>query len=58
MMKQSGLQVVPLDAKAAAQFRSLSENLTATQRGALIPSDIYDLALRAREAFRKAKSAQ
>ena len=57
-MKQSGLQVVALDAKALAEFRSVSENLAATQRGTLIPSDIYDLALREREAFRKAKSAQ
>jgi len=58
MMKQSGLQVVALDAKAIAQFRAVSENLTATQRGSLIPSDIYDLALSERDAFRKAKPAQ
>jgi TRAP-type C4-dicarboxylate transport system substrate-binding protein len=58
MMQQSGLQVVALDAKSAAEFRSVAENLAATQRGTLIPSDIYDLALRERGAFRKAKTAQ
>jgi TRAP-type C4-dicarboxylate transport system substrate-binding protein len=58
MMKQAGLQVVALDAKAVAEFRSVSENLVATQRGTLIPSDIYDLAVRERDAFRKAKLPQ
>ena len=58
MMKTSGLQVVPLDAKAVAEFRSLAEKLAATQRGVLIPSDIYDLAVRERDAFRNTKPAK
>ena len=58
MMKAAGLQVVPFDAKAAAEFRSVSEKLAATQRGVLIPADIYDLAVRERDAFRKSKPAK
>ena len=57
-MKTAGLQIVTLDAKAVAEFRGAAENLGATQRGAMIPSDVYDLAVREREAFRKAKPAR
>ena len=55
MMKAAGLQVVPLDAKGVAEFRSVAQKLAATQRGVLIPSDIYDLAVRERDAFRNTK---
>jgi len=57
-MKTAGLQIVTLDAKAVAEFRGAAENLGATQRGAMIPSDVYDLAVREREAFRKSKPAR
>jgi TRAP-type C4-dicarboxylate transport system substrate-binding protein len=53
-MKTAGLQIISLDAKAVADFRAAAENLGATQRGTMIPSDVYDLAVREREAFRKA----
>jgi len=57
-MKTAGLQIVTLYPKAVAEFRSAAEQLGATQRGAMIPSDVYDLAVREREAFRKAKPAR
>jgi TRAP-type transport system periplasmic protein len=57
-MKTAGLQIVTLDPKAVAEFRGAAENLGATQRGTMIPSDVYDLAVREREAFRKAKPAR
>ena len=57
-MKTAGLQIMTLDAKAVAEFRAAAENLGATQRGAMIPSDVYDLAVREREAFRKATPAR
>jgi TRAP-type C4-dicarboxylate transport system substrate-binding protein len=53
-MTSAGLQVVKLDAKAVAEFRAAAERLGATQRGAMIPADVYDLAVRERDAFRKA----
>jgi TRAP-type C4-dicarboxylate transport system substrate-binding protein len=57
-MTAAGLQVVKLDAKAIAEFRSAAERLGVTQRGAMIPADVYDLAVRERDAFRKAQSAK
>jgi TRAP-type C4-dicarboxylate transport system substrate-binding protein len=57
-MTAAGLQVVKLDANAVAEFRSAAERLGATQRGAMIPADVYDLAVRERDAFRKAKPAK
>lgn len=57
-MTSAGLQVVKLDAKAVAEFRSAAEQLGVTQRGAMIPADVYDLAVRERDAFRKAKPAK
>ena len=53
-MTSAGLQVVKLDANAVAEFRAAAERLGATQRGAMIPADVYDLAVRERDAFRKA----
>jgi TRAP-type C4-dicarboxylate transport system substrate-binding protein len=57
-MKSAGLQVVTLDAKASAEFRTGAEKLSVSQRGSIIPADIYDLAVSEREAFRKAKPAK
>ena len=57
-MTSAGLQVVKLDANAVAEFRGAAERLGATQRGAMIPADVYDLAVRERDAFRKAKPAK
>ena len=57
-MTSAGLRVVKLDAAAVNEFRGAAERLGATQRGAMIPADVYDLAIRARDAFRKAKRIQ
>ena len=57
-MKDAGLQIVTLDAKAAGEFRRAAEILGETQRGQMIPPDAYDLAVREREAFRKAKQGK
>lgn len=52
-MQASGLKVITLDAKAAGEFRTAADKLTATQRGSMIPADVYDLAVRERNAIRK-----
>ncbi len=57
-MTAAGLQVVTLDPKATAEFRGAAEKLGATLRGGMIPADVYDLAVRERDAFRKAKPAK
>ena len=52
-MKARGLTVNTPDAKTLAAFRAESERLVTTMRGALVPADVYDAALRERDAFRK-----
>jgi TRAP-type transport system periplasmic protein len=52
-MKSRGLTVIPLDAQTAAAFRVETERMVATMRGALVPADLYDAAVRERDAFRK-----
>jgi TRAP-type transport system periplasmic protein len=52
-MKARGLTVNTPDAKTLATFRAESERLVTTMRGSLVPADVYDAALRERDAFRK-----
>jgi TRAP-type transport system periplasmic protein len=54
-MTARGLQVITLDAKAAAAFRTAATQLAATMRGGMVPADVYDMAVQARDAFRKSK---
>jgi TRAP-type C4-dicarboxylate transport system substrate-binding protein len=55
-MKKTGiLKPVALDGKDTAAFRATVDKLTTTQRGALVPADVFDLAVRERDAYRKAK---
>lgn len=52
-MKAAGLSVIALDAAAAAQFRAAADRLTATSRGGMVPADVFDLALKERDTFRR-----
>jgi len=54
-MTKYGLQVIKLDAKAEAEFRSAATVLGKTMRGGMVPADIYDAAVQERDAFRKSK---
>jgi TRAP-type C4-dicarboxylate transport system substrate-binding protein len=54
-MKTRGLTVTTLDANAIAAFRVEAEKLVTTMRGNMMPADMYDIALRERDAFRKMK---
>ena len=51
-MKAAGLQVIALDANALGAFRATAESQLATQRGDLIPADVFDAASKARATFR------
>ena len=55
-MQKRGLTVTKVEGAALAEFRSTAEKLAATMRGAMVPADIYDLALQERNAFRQARS--
>lgn len=54
-MQARGLEVIKMDAKANAEFRAESTKFLASMRGNMVPADIYDMALAARDAFRKSK---
>ena len=58
-MKRSGiLKPIALDAKDTATFRETVDKLTNSQRGVLVPADIFDLAVKERDAYRKAKGGR
>ena len=54
-MQQRGLQVTAADPKAAAEFRAAANQLVSTIRGEMVPADVFDMAVQARDAVRKAK---
>jgi len=54
-MKTRGLTVTTPDAKALAAFRAEADRLVATIKGTLVPADVYDMAQRERDAYRKSK---
>jgi TRAP-type transport system periplasmic protein len=54
-MQTRGLTVIKLDPKAAAEFRAQAEKLVTTMRGDMVPAEVFDLALQARDAVRKSK---
>jgi TRAP-type C4-dicarboxylate transport system substrate-binding protein len=54
-MKTRGLTVTTLDAKALADFHASADRLVPTLKGAIVPGDVYDLAVQERDAFRKSK---
>jgi len=45
--------VVTLDAAAQAAFRTEADRLATTMRGTMLPADVYDQAVKERDAFRK-----
>jgi TRAP-type C4-dicarboxylate transport system substrate-binding protein len=52
-MKSRGLTVSTPDPKTLAAFRAEAERLIPTMRDVLVPGDVYDIARRERDAFRK-----
>ena len=54
-MTARGLQVITLEPKAAAEFRTAATQLNATMKGSMVPADIYDMAVQERDAVRKSK---
>jgi TRAP-type C4-dicarboxylate transport system substrate-binding protein len=54
-MTARGLQTTKLDPKSATEFRAAANQLSATMRGSMVPPDVYDLAIQARDAYRKSK---
>lgn len=54
-MTKAGLKIIALDPKETDAFHAAAEKAIATQRDLLVPADVFDAAMRARDAYRKAK---
>lgn len=54
-MAARGLQVTTLDAKGTAEFRTAANQFLSSMRGAMVPADVFDMAVQERDAFRKSK---
>jgi TRAP-type C4-dicarboxylate transport system substrate-binding protein len=52
LMQQQGLTVTKA---AGAEWRTEAESLAATMRGQMVPKDIFDLAVKERDAYRQQK---
>ena len=52
-LRNKRFTVVTLDAAAQAAFRTEAERLATTMRGTMVPADVYDQAVKERDAFRK-----
>lgn len=54
-MQKAKLTVTSLDPKAKAEFQQAAAALTPSMRGRIVPADIYDMALKARDTYRQSK---
>ncbi len=54
-MQERGLTAIALGARAAGEFRSAGEQLQTSIRGDIVPADVFDLAVQARNGVRKNK---
>lgn len=53
LMQSQGLKVTKLDVAGAEEFRAAAAALLKTMRGGMVPADVFDLAVQARDAYRK-----
>lgn len=51
-MKKAKLNVTTLDPKARAEFEKAAAALVPSLRGRIVPADMYDMAVKARDAYR------
>jgi TRAP-type C4-dicarboxylate transport system substrate-binding protein len=54
-MQKAKLTVTTLDAAARAQFQQAAAQLTPSLRGTIVPADMYDLVVKARDSYRQSK---
>jgi TRAP-type C4-dicarboxylate transport system substrate-binding protein len=55
-MKKGGLVVITLAAREEAAFRASAEKAASSQRGAIVSAEVFDAAVRERDAYRKSKT--
>lgn len=54
-MQKAKLTVTTLDAAARTQFQQAAAQLTPSLRGTIVPADMYDLVVKARDSYRQSK---
>ncbi len=52
-MKKRGLTVTELSAEALREFRRAADLMNTSMRGPIVPAEVYDEAVRARDAYRR-----
>jgi TRAP-type C4-dicarboxylate transport system substrate-binding protein len=57
-MKKAKLSVTSLDAKARGEFQLAAAQVVPSLRGRIVPADMYDLAVKARDAYRQANKSR
>ncbi len=57
-MRKRGLNVVAVDERSREQWRRTAESLYPRIRGAIVPADAFDEAMRHRDEYRKAKASR
>lgn len=55
-MQTHGLQVIKMDPKAAVDFSAVANQLVKTMKGQMVPADLFDKAVEARDAVRTTKA--
>lgn len=57
-MQKRGLKVTTLTPAMLAEFRKTADAMVSTMRGTLVPADVFDAALQARNTYRKSKGGK
>ncbi|GMV20926.1 MAG: hypothetical protein AMXMBFR57_08750 [Acidimicrobiia bacterium] len=57
-MQQRGLKVTATTPAMMTEFRKTADAMVQTMRGTLVPADVFDAALQARNAYRKTKGVK
>lgn len=55
-MAKRGLKITVPDAAATTGFRAMADTFAASMKGGVVPLDVYDQALRERDAYRKSRT--
>jgi TRAP-type C4-dicarboxylate transport system substrate-binding protein len=54
-MRKAKLTVTTLDAAARAEFQRAAAQILPSMRGSIVPADMYDMALKARDSYRQSR---
>jgi TRAP-type C4-dicarboxylate transport system substrate-binding protein len=55
-MQKAKLTVTTLDAATTTEFQRAAAQLTPSLRGTIVPADMYDMAIKARDSYRQSRA--